>query len=893
MYRFSFSQESQIPVQILTTKLFVPPLRSRLVARPRLIQKLNQGLECGFVLISAPAGYGKSTLLSAWFSYLDTPAVWYSIDDSDNDPIRFLTYLGTTLSKIHPTLGEALDIAIQTSPLPAVEVLLTPLVNSLAQVQRPLWLVFDDFHLIQNPILHQMIRFLIDQRPAPLHLAIATRADPPLSLSRLRARSKMVELRQDDLRFTFQESADFFNETMGLRISSEDAARITERTEGWVAGLQIAALSMQNSNDVSGFINSFTGSHHHILDYLLEEVFGRQPEAIQAFLLKTSILNHLNGPLCDAVTGQTGGQSALEYLDRENLFVVPLDDLRCWYRYHHLLSDLLRKRLQTSQPALVPTLHLRASEWYEENGIASEAINHAFSAGEFYRAACLIEKTADTTFMHGELKTFLSWFERLPEEIACQLPLLCVYHAEALLLSGLPLDRVTKRLEGTPEYEAIQALVASYQGDIELSKKLSERVLEHLPKESFFLRGVISSSFGAILLLSGEIEPAIRAFLLAAEIGRENNKLMLEVIALCRLGQLHHLKAELRKAEGFIRKALTLSTDNHGSYLPVASMPLMSLAHLVLEWNDLNSASSFIRKAVDLCQESGGFWSVDCYLVYAFVLQAQGDSDGALEAVRNARKIAFRTEANRFDDIYTSAYEAQIFVAQQNLKAADQWARQGSPIRVEDSGNVVEEHRLKTHIYHLIEIEQTTLAKFNLAQGKPEEALNILLPLLPESEKRGRRMSVITNLVLQAMAFQAQGKLTEALNVLRPALLMAEPESLIRVFLDEGQPMERLLKIAAGHKIALEYVTKLLDVFRSNKPASPSISSHQKLIEEVSSRELDVLKLLAQGCSDKKIAEILVVSRETVHTHLGNIYNKLGVHSRTEAIARARELDLL
>lgn len=850
-------------------------------------------MENKLILISAPAGYGKTTLLSIWLNQCPYDAGWISLDEGDNDLAHFLTYLVAALQKIHAEIGKTVLAMLQSPQALQTNLLISTLINDIAQLQDPFLLTLDDYHVIQEPSVHQAVNYLLDHLPWQMHLVISTRADPPLPLARLRARSQILEIRATELCFTTQEAEKFFNQSMNLSISADEVGVLAVRTEGWIAGLQMAAVSMHERADVSHFIRNFAGSNRHILDFLLEEVLERQPDAIQAFLLKTSILNQLNGSLCNAVTGQADSQSILEFLERANLFVVSLDDQRCWYRYHHLFSDLLRNRLQNTEPTLVPSLHSSASQWYEDNGLSPEAINHAFSAGEFNRAARLIEKTADSTLMHGELKTFLSWVERLPEAIARQWPFLCVYHAEALLLSGKPMGHMIQRLEGTPEYDAVQALLASYQGDVELSKKLSRRVLGNLPEDSAFLQGVITSALGAILLLSGEVEPAIQSFREAAEIGKKNNNLMLEVIALSRIGQLHLLKGEPHKAEEFIRKALELTVDHQGGYLPVASMPLMILAYLLREWNDLQPAFRLIQEAVELSQVSGGFWSVDCYVVYAFVLQAQGNAAGALEAIRNARKIASLTAANRFDEIYTAAYEAELFVAQGNLDAAVQWARHYDLNESEESGNVATVSRLNPHLFHLVEIEQTTLAKVYIAQGKADEALAILMSLLPETEKRGRKRSVLANLVLQALAFQSKGKLAEALDGLQAALSIAEQGGFIRIFVDEGQPMEKLLRMVADDKNTHEYITKLLVAFDNGKTVTTSLPSPEKLIEGLSDRELEVLRLIAAGYSNRDIAERLFISLSTVKGHTANIFSKLAVKNRTQAVARGRGLKLI
>lgn len=875
-------------IPLLSTKLIRPPLRRSLVPRPGLVARLTLGLENPLILVSAPAGYGKTTLLSAWLDQYPYPSAWISLDEGDNDQARFLAYLAAALQMVNSDMGQAMLAMLQSPQLVSIPTLLSMLVNDLSQLPGPFVLVLDDYQFIQEPQVHQAVSFLLERQPWQMHLVIATRADPPLPLARLRAHSQLLELRAADLCFSTPEVERFFRQVMGIPVSKEDVETLAARTEGWIAGLQMAGVSLQGRQDFRQFVQDFAGSNRHVLDYLLEEVLDRQPQAVQEFLLETSILNDLCGPLCEAVTGrEAAGQAMLEALDRANLFLVPLDDRRTWYRYHHLFSDLLRQRLQSLRQGSVSALHRRASAWFAENGQPEEAIRHAFSAGEYDRAAGLIERTADTSLMHGELLTFLRWVEQLPDPAARGRPLLCVYHAEALLLSGKPIDQAAGRLAGQPEFEAVQALMAAYRADVGLSRTLSERVLRRLPEDSVFLRGSITSALGAVLLLSGDVEPAIQAFQAAEAVGRENGNLMLQVVALSRLGQLHLVQAELHTAEKFFRRALELSIDPRGGYLPIASLPLTLLAHLLRERNDLDQALGLVRKALELIQVSGGFWSVDTYVVQAFVFQGLGDLPEALDAIRTARKIASLTAANRFDDLYTAAYEARLLAVAGELEAAAGWVREN---RLGEWAGTTEENaeaRLDPGLFHLVEIEQVSLARVLLARGQAGQALEVLQSLLPETEKRCRRFSAAENLALQSLAYQIQGETSAALARLELALEKAEPGGLVRIFVDEGSPMRRLLELLAYREGSRFYPARLLEHF-GTMPAEPSAG-----IEPISERELEVLRLIAAGLSNREIAGQLVISLSTVKGHTAHIFGKLGVQNRTQAAARARELKLI
>jgi len=516
---------------LLTTKLYIPPARPGLVPRPRLIDRLNAGLRaaCKLTFVSAPPGFGKTTLLSAWIrDYAPRPRVaWLSLDESDNDPARFLAYVIAALETIDESIGKSLVDALQSPRPPATEELVTALINEIGSVPDALVLILDDYHLVTAQPIHDTVAFLLDHLPSNLHLVIATRADPPLPLPRLRARGQLTELRQNDLRFTPDEAAQFLKQVIQIELSADHVAALTFRTEGWIAGLQMATLAMQawasmpGQENLSSFVAAFTGSQHYILDYLMEEVFQRQPARVQSFLLQTSILDRMSGPLCDAVIdipllpgegqGVGSSQAMLEKLEHANLFVLPLDDHQCWYRYHRLFADLLRHRLQHTQPDLAPTLHLRASEWHEaaaatDGSLMAGAIEHATAAQDYARSARLIEQAAQSTLAHSEIATLLRWLDLLPSEAVRARPRLRVYQAMALLLSGHSADGVETILREAEQTDsssaiageatALRALTAAYQGDAPRAAQLARRALELLPEDNILLRAFAIGSLG-------------------------------------------------------------------------------------------------------------------------------------------------------------------------------------------------------------------------------------------------------------------------------------------------------------------------------------------------------------------------------------------------------------
>jgi LuxR family maltose regulon positive regulatory protein len=888
-----------------------------MVSRPRLLERLDAGLHSKLTLISASAGFGKTTLLSEWIAdrCRREPMVriaWLSLDEGDNDLVRFLTYLIGALQTVELDTGKAVLGVLAAPQPPPAESVLTALINEIADSPSSRVLVLDDYHLVTIQPIHDAVTYLLDHLPPAMHLVIATRADPPLPLPRLRIRGELIELRAADLRFTPDEAALFFQASMGLALSTEDVAALEARTEGWVAGLQVAALSLQGKGDASRFIQAFTGSNRYVLDYLAEEVLQRQTEAMQSFLLQTAVLDRLAGPLCDALTGRDDGQSTLERLERANLFIVPLDDERLWYRYHRLFSDLLLHRLRLTQPGLVPELHRRASEWCEGNGLIAEAVQHALHAQDDQRTARLVEEHAVQMLMRGELALLSSWITALPAERVRARPWLSVYHAWTLLLTGrlgdvenrlrdaevrlqdtesgilldVPLD---ERQDMRGHIAAIRAYASALQRDVHRASRLAREALELLPRENAVVRSVVTYMMGGMSLLSGDLAGASQAFAEASEAGRSAGNVHVAVPALSNLAELQVVQGRLCQAAETCRDALELATGQHGGPLAVAASAHSAMGRLVYEWNDLEAAAHHVMRAVELSERWGNVdQAASNRVTLARVFQAQGDQAGARDALREAERLIRGRSVTPPVAAQVTAYQVRLWLAQGNLAAASRWAQESTGGPSPSGGASALRTSPDDGLVYAGEFERITLARVLLAQGEPGRALALLERQLASAEGGGRTGRAIEILALQALAFQAGGEMDKATSALDRALSLAEPEGYVRTFVDEGAPMEKLLRHTLSRRVKPDYVARLLEAL--GMPAAPQA---QPLVEPLSERELQVLRLIAAGLSNREIAQELVVTISTVKSHVNHIHGKLGVKSRTQAVARARTLGLL
>jgi LuxR family transcriptional regulator, maltose regulon positive regulatory protein len=855
------------------------------------MERLNEGMHSKLTLISAPAGFGKTTLVSAWLADCRQAIAWLSLEESDNDLARFLTYLVAALQTIGVNAGAGVLGVLQAPQPPPIELILIALLNDVTAIMDHFILVLDDYHVIESKAIDNALIFLLEHLPPQMHLIIATREDPQLPLARLRARGQLTELRAADLRFTPSEAAAFLNQVMGLNLSAEDIAALELRTEGWIAGLQLAAISMQRHQDTTGFIESFSGSHHFVLDYLIEEVLQQQSEGIQTFLLVTSILDRMCGSLCDAIllAPSASGQQTLEYLEHANLFIVALDDERRWYRYHHLFAELLRQRLQQSDN--VAEYHTRASRWYEDHGLEIEAFQHAAAANDIERAARLMEGGGIPLHVRGALVPVLNWLRALPKAALDERPLLWVLYAGALTTAGqttgvepklkaaeaalqsAELDVETRDILGRIANNRATLAITQYQADTAIAQ--AQRALEYLRPDNLPRRSLSTWALGTAYLQKGDRAAASRALTEAISISQTIGHTFVTRLATNALGRVQEQENRLHLAAETYQHAVQLFGNQP---LPMASEAHLGLARVHYEWNDLDTAEQYGEQSLRLARQYDRV--IDRFIVSEVFLArlklARGDAAGAAAMLALAEQsVRQKNFERRMPEV--AAVQVLVLLRQGDVAAA---------------ARLVQAHDLPIN-----------LARVYLAQRDAPRALAVLEPLRRQMEAKDWQDERLKVMVLQAVALYEDGEKDQAVQVLDEALALAEPGGFIRLFVDEGEPMRSLMldvrmwmekQAREGHQ-QIAYVGQLLKGFADTAPVPCSEAGNQESAraDPLSQRELEVLKLIAQGLSNREICERLFLALDTVKGHNRRIFDKLQVQRRTEAIARARQLGLL
>jgi len=893
--------EKNLIVPILQTKLHPPVGRANLVSRLRLINKLNDGIGGKLTLICAPAGFGKTTLLSDWIRSTKRPAAWLALEASDSDIAQFLNYVVAALQQVEQDIGSDVQAALARPQIPPPDALLTRLINEIAAIEKELVLILDDYHVIEDPSIHEALAFLISHLPSNMHLIIAGRIDPPIPIARLRAQGLMTEIRSSDLRFTDKETKGFLNDLMDLGLSDTDIAALEGRIEGWIAGLQLAAFSLESSHEKHAFVTAFSGSHRHVMDYLVDEVLSHQPEEMQTFLHRTSIIGRLCAPLCNFVLGISNSQEFLQQLETNNLFLMPLDNERIWYRYHQLFAESLRQRLEEKESESVAGLHRRAAAWYRKEGFVDEAMSHAVAAQDLELATAIVEEVAVRLLTESKLSTILDLAGQLPDELVAAHPLIGAPLAWALLLSGhferveLLLDAAESRLaedtkEDLSDDSSVLGLVKGCRSFWELGQdnygeamRLAEEALEFIHEENLMARSALSLSMGFSHLWLGNVSQSISFLEEAYEASKKSDNYYVALTAIALLADLQAKKGHLEEASTIFRNAVQLGDEwSHGWPIPATGYSYVGLGRVLYEWNLLEEAAVQIEKSIELGEQAGESGIIhQGYLALMRLRKAQDNIPAALGLLERVERYAEKTHGPREEPAVLSL-KAWFWLASDNPDEAIRWASD-------------REKGFENRMVYLDTFENLTLVRALAAGGNLSRALALLDALQSYAEKEGLKGYLIEILVLRSLVLQRQGDVAQAIAQLEIALALAEPEGYIRTFLDEGEPMVALLGKVASHGESPAYAKKLLQAAKGHaaRPSSGVAGPTQLLVEPLTERELDVLRLINEGLKYQEIASRLFVSLNTVRTHTKNIYRKLDVNGRMEAVNKAKELDLL
>lgn len=879
---------------LLQSKFHIPHVKFNLVSRPRLLQMLDAGLDKKLIILSAPAGFGKTTLLSEWLKGTACRSAWLSIDDDDNDPVRFHKYLIGALQKLDSHIDDT-ALELLHSPQPVLQsAALTTLINQMEEIQSDSILVLDDFHLISEPSIHQSIEYLLNYLPANFHLVLSTRADPPLSYSRLRAQGELIEIRMNDLKFTVQEVKEFFANETAFLLSEQSMIKLADRTEGWISGLQMASLSLRGKTNAEEFVESFSGSHKFVLDYLFQEVLTQQPEEIHQFLLMTSILDRLCGPLCDHILETKNSQQVLEQLERENLFLIPLDDERGWYRYHQLFKDLLSHRLSLAYTDRVPLLFRKASDWHAESGERFLAIDYAFEGGENALALELILSEAETTLIRGEVNTFHKWVSQLPAELQKANPEIKFFHIWSKVLMGGDFDDMLSRIEkgGVVDVkpgrvDTLMAFIYVSKGEFALAGEHAHHAMNSLDEADTYFRGIAAWLEGIFLALQYNVQGSIeRLEGLSTTIDLDHNP-MLNVLISSQVARAQSRLGNFQKAEEIYQQALEKAKDRQGNLIPIAGEALMGLGDLYREQNRLNEATDTILDGIELTQQWRKAAAIEGYIFLARVKQLEQNWPSANKAMETALRLAVEYDALDIDDRMVEMWQARMWCFEGKLDQVEEWvSKLDLDAGIEDI--VIDKaFRIENYIQAR---ERTTLARFYLCSAKYEEALYLSQQLMSIFRNYGRMDMLIELNLIMATGYDQLGQREQSIGALKEAIRLGEAGGFLGTFLEAGAEIAELIEIYLRDIEDSEFVNQVLETVREKPAFREEIA--QPLPDPLSDRELDVLRYLPSNLTTPEIAKEMLISINTVRTHIKNIYQKLGVHRRSEAVTRARDLGI-
>ncbi len=889
---------------LIATKMSMPQPGPSLIARPAVVALSLQSVQAHpCTLIAAPPGFGKTTLLVMTSERLKErgwEVAWVSLEETERDPVRFWTYLLAALDGIHPGVASAARHMLETPSPPPIERLLTTIINELAASTTPIALVLDDYHRSATPDSDRGLAFLLEHAPAALHIVLATRADPALPLTRLRAQGKLAELRAADLRFSPDEATRFMSETMRVSLPPDQLTQLNERTEGWVAGLQLAALSLRDQARIPDRVAGISATPRYIAEYLIDEVLERQPQDVQTFLLQTAMLERLTGPLCDAVTGRTDSAAMLARLTQAQLFVTPLDAARTWYRYHQLFAEVLCQRLQATTPDLLQQSHRRAALWLQQQGMIDEATQHFLAASAFEEAAALVEGESDGLVLRGEVAGLVAWSRALPRDILLRHPHLCVLFAAGLFLQGRspeasvllddlehhPQAPASYPVETQGEIATIRAIVLLLEGDIDGGVALARQAKKQVSPENQLMSG-LALWLSNLLDLFGEDDVAelSRTIARIAEQSQRAGNILVAVMALMTKASIEISQCRLHRAAQTAREAIQLTSHPSGQDLPLAAIAYSILGEIQREWNDLDDAERTLRHALDVGSYLNSPEFINDAIVSLGMLQAaRGDYDEALATFEEIRRLVQAQQLVAWDVIQMEVMRVRVLIAQGQLTEAARWA--------DDCRRNWQMER-PHHLVLLREAEDLALARVALSLGQPGEPRSTLEELSESASRAGRLRNVMEAKMLLARARWVTGERDAAFCDLDTALALAAPEGFMRVFLDEGEPMADLLAgyvASRSHSTERTHALKLLAACGRSVEPSPPLPAPAVTLSQ---RERDVLQLLAAGRSNEAIASDLVVALSTVKWHVAHIYRKLSVTSRVQAVARARELRLI